>query len=1078
MKALVFGVFLATACAPLVMPPPAPPRQTNLALKITSGRVANGLRVVLVHDPRAAEVQVTMRYAVGAADDPPGQDGIAHLAEHLMFHQVLGSQTLVARLEDIATSFNAFTSWDATTYVSRAAPSRLDELLSVEAVRVGFRCTSITDAVFARERDVVMNELRLSSDTAETRRAVRAALYPDGHPYQRELAGSYATVAALTREQVCAFVDAHYATSNAVLVVSGDVTPARLDAALAKFMTRIPSRPVRASASVPALATNARQIAVRVPLEDEALLVTWPLPVDQDLRAKVVMAARVVGDAIDGNLPGEVTGPYVFGGDRAPIVGLLVEAGDVQVTRDKLVEHVRRATRDVDRVHGKRRGWFGKVLYSELQQHAIYSAFADLEEGSARDTNIAADVLAGRDLDAALGAHASALGTLTAADLAAIAKQHLRGDRAAIVVLEPNGASEPTQKVSFDTPVHDVRTTRDLADPREAHAPDPNPMPERTLVGTEQRTLPNGMRVVLLPVTSVPTVEMRLVFASGSADEPPAIRGAAIAAGQLLNWNKRHLHDYLRFVASGGSREVTVETDHTTFSARGLDMHLDLLLGGLRRWVREGVYDSDDIAELRKRAEPTRDTAIEDSWRAALYGTHPYAMAGQLHHVSPRLTLEDVKRFRAAHFTPRNATLVIAGRFDAALANRWIDFLFADWRGELPTRSSERAAMRPTSVAIDNTTPHVFIRIAFPAPASGAPATIVGEMLDLIARDVRHRLGASYTFGASYQEQRRASYYVIEGSVDAAHATEAIELVRARITALHDDPDEAARTFVTARRRSLTHLLQVTTTARALASAVERSVELARQPLSDAALARAVHDATIESAATEIRGLDVGRAAIVMRGPTEQVDRAFAVLGRKPQRPVILDREDPTRTTQTVEVGHDEDDFTLRNLEDPITEPPAPREVSLAFAGGYTTGRAEDHGVSGYKLNAQIGYRFERTMEVGLRLSLADVSGTYLASMLDATPVDIALTPVHATVVLQTTAYDRVWGAVGAGLAMTRERHLGADDWKTAAALTLAGGIDFAVLRRHHLGLHCSIDSEFGAGTGYRAFTIGIGYRR
>ena len=64
------GVLLAfisilAACALTKPPPPSPVRHTSLGLSIKKVTLANGLRVVLVHDPHASEVQVTMRYRVG-----------------------------------------------------------------------------------------------------------------------------------------------------------------------------------------------------------------------------------------------------------------------------------------------------------------------------------------------------------------------------------------------------------------------------------------------------------------------------------------------------------------------------------------------------------------------------------------------------------------------------------------------------------------------------------------------------------------------------------------------------------------------------------------------------------------------------------------------------------------------------------------------------------------------------------------------------------------------------------------------------------------------------------------------------
>ena len=45
----------------------------------------NGMQVVVIEDHRAPVVTQMVWYKVGAADEPVGKSGIAHLLEHLMF---------------------------------------------------------------------------------------------------------------------------------------------------------------------------------------------------------------------------------------------------------------------------------------------------------------------------------------------------------------------------------------------------------------------------------------------------------------------------------------------------------------------------------------------------------------------------------------------------------------------------------------------------------------------------------------------------------------------------------------------------------------------------------------------------------------------------------------------------------------------------------------------------------------------------------------------------------------------------------------------------------------------------------
>ncbi|HUJ58399.1 MAG TPA: insulinase family protein, partial [Kofleriaceae bacterium] len=99
MRSRIAAVLVVSACVTGrgVVAPAPPPRHTVIALAISGFRASDGLRIVLVPDPKATEVEVTMRYRVGDIDDPPGQDGMAHLVEHLMFMTVSGGQSLWAK---------------------------------------------------------------------------------------------------------------------------------------------------------------------------------------------------------------------------------------------------------------------------------------------------------------------------------------------------------------------------------------------------------------------------------------------------------------------------------------------------------------------------------------------------------------------------------------------------------------------------------------------------------------------------------------------------------------------------------------------------------------------------------------------------------------------------------------------------------------------------------------------------------------------------------------------------------------------------------------------------------------------
>src|SRR5262249_49459879 len=153
---------------------------------------------------------------------------------------------------------------------------------------------------------------------------------------------------------------------------------------------------------------------------------------------------------------------------------------------------------------------------------------------------------------------------------------------------------------------------------------------------------------------------------------------------------------------AGGAEDVDVERDRTTFSVHGTDNQLDYLLAGMRRWIVDGRYDDDidDVMRGIKRAHthPEDQAPLTDAWRAAVFGPgHPYVEAGLSRLSNEDLGDDDAIGFRAQHFTPDNATLIVAGHFDPALVDRWVDYLFAGWTGHAIARSGPSpAALRPT----------------------------------------------------------------------------------------------------------------------------------------------------------------------------------------------------------------------------------------------------------------------------------------------------------------------------------------------------------------------------------------------
>lgn len=221
------------------------PQTASAEPRASAFKLSNGMEVIVIPDHRAPVVTHMVWYKVGSADEPKGTSGIAHFLEHLMFKStdkiaVGDFSKIISRLggED-----NAFTGQDLTAYHQRIAKDRLRTLMEMEADRmVNLR---LTDDEVATERQVIIEERRSRIDNNPAARLdeqMSAALYL-AHPYGIPVIGWAHEMAELSREDALKFYRRYYAPNNAILVVSGDVTPDEVKKLAEETYGKIPANP-------------------------------------------------------------------------------------------------------------------------------------------------------------------------------------------------------------------------------------------------------------------------------------------------------------------------------------------------------------------------------------------------------------------------------------------------------------------------------------------------------------------------------------------------------------------------------------------------------------------------------------------------------------------------------------------------------------------------------------------------------------------------------------------------------------------------------------------------------------------
>src|SRR5690348_13182856 len=195
-------------------------------LPFTKRTLANGLDVIVHEDHHVPIVAVNLWYHVGSKNERTGRTGFAHLFEHLMFE---GSEHhnkgFFHPLQQAGALLNGSTNTDRTNYWEVVPSGALELALWMESDRMGYLLPALTEAKFANQRAVVLNERRQNYENRPyglSAMAMLAALFPPDHPYHWTTIGEVADLEATRLDEVHAFFQRYYHPANASVALSGD----------------------------------------------------------------------------------------------------------------------------------------------------------------------------------------------------------------------------------------------------------------------------------------------------------------------------------------------------------------------------------------------------------------------------------------------------------------------------------------------------------------------------------------------------------------------------------------------------------------------------------------------------------------------------------------------------------------------------------------------------------------------------------------------------------------------------------------------------------------------------------------
>ena len=305
--ALLFQLPLSLPAQTAPLPVAAQKLQSVTTVEgVSKYRLPNGLRILLLPDESKPLVTVNMTYLVGSRHEGPGEGGMAHLLEHLVFKGTPTTADPKAQFVARGMQWNGTTAFDRTNYFATFSPEG-DNL----SWYLSWLADSMVNSFIAQkdldsEMTVVRNEFERAevNTTRVLYQTMLGAAY-QWHPYGRPVIGARSDIENVSITRLQRFYRQYYQPDNAVLVVGGNFEPKTVLAEIAALFGPIPrpERKLDAAWTEEPVQQGERSVAVRRNGGSPLLAVTYHgVPMASKAYAAQLVLRQILTHAPSGRL--------------------------------------------------------------------------------------------------------------------------------------------------------------------------------------------------------------------------------------------------------------------------------------------------------------------------------------------------------------------------------------------------------------------------------------------------------------------------------------------------------------------------------------------------------------------------------------------------------------------------------------------------------------------------------------------------------------------------------------------------------------------------------------------------------
>ena len=354
--------------------------------------------------------------------------------------------------------------------------------------------------------------------------------------------------------------------------------------------------------------------------------------------------------------------------------------------------------------------------------------------------------------------------------------------------------------------------------------PPPKPAQEIHFPAFEEKTLANGLRVVVIEQHENPSLSLQLLLPGGKVYAAPAKAGLADATAALLRegTQTRSSQQISETIdAVGGSLDSAASLESGFVSVTLTSDQIELGLDLLSDVVLRPSFPAEELERWRNQALSGLQIQQSDpsyvataAFQRLVLGDHPYGWPASGTVQSVRgLTRDDLVAFHRRQYIPNESILAVVGDVKAADAFARVERAFGGWqKGEATSIPPVEVEPKRRIVVIDKPdSVQTEIRVGQLGIAYRDPDHYVADVYDSVlgaspsARlydEVRRKRGLSYGAGSEFRMPTQPGWFLATTFTKTESTAEALGVVLDVLQAMDDQPVPAGelaqrKTYIT-----------------------------------------------------------------------------------------------------------------------------------------------------------------------------------------------------------------------------------------------------------------------------------------